>query len=200
VIAQERLRWAETAIMPSQPAWYGQLDHIVAELEALPGPAVNRSTLEFLLGVGPRRAQQIMAACVTERVGTSSLADRDLLCAYLRQLAAGNSGFYEQQRRRRVARAIEQMRQAWLTQPKLLVEAPVAVVNQRWEDLPPGVHLEPGCITVRFENCQQALEKLLALAMAIGSDMLRFEEQVGISRPFPAPLRHPDHPAVPCQR
>ena len=169
--------------MPAKPAWYGKLDHILAELQALPGPWVNRSTVEFLLGVGSRRAQQIMAACVTERVGTSSLADRDLLGAYLRQLAAGNSGFYEQRRQRRVARALEQMRQDWITRPKLLVEAPVAVVNQRWENLPPGVDLEPGRITIGFETCQQALEKLLALAMAIGSDMLQFEAQVSTSRP-----------------
>ena len=178
--------------MPAKAAWYGQLEHILAELEALPGPWVNRSTVEFLLGVGSRRAQQIMAACVTERVGTSNLADRDLLCAYLRQLAAGNSGFYEQRRRRRVALALEQMRQAWITRPKVLVEAPVNVVNQRWEDLPPGVDLEPGRITIGFETCQQALEKLLALAMAIGSDMLTFEERVRTSR-NPSPPRFAHH-------
>jgi len=134
----------------------------------------------------------ICFACVTERVGTSNLADRDLLCAYLRQLAAGNSGFYEQRRRRRVALALEQMRQAWITRPKVLVEAPVNVVNQRWEDLPPGVDLEPGRITIGFETCQQALEKLLALAMAIGSDMLTFEERVRTSR-NPSPPRFAHH-------
>jgi hypothetical protein len=170
--------------MPAKPAWHGKLDQIVAELEALPpGSSVNRSTLEFLLGVGRRRAQQIMAACVTERVGTSSLADRDLLCHYLRQLAAGDVGFHEQQRQRRVAAAIEEMRQVWVTRPKVRVEAPAAIVNQEWEALPEGVDLQPGRITIRFETCQEALQKMLALAMAVGSDMLRFEEQVGTSRP-----------------
>src|SRR5947207_13187694 len=101
---------------PAKPAWHGQLDQIVSELEALPpGSSVNRSTVQFLLRVGPRRAQQIMAACVTERVGASSLADRDLLCQSLRQLAAGNSGCYERQRQRRVAAAIEDLRQGWVT-------------------------------------------------------------------------------------
>jgi hypothetical protein len=164
--------------LPRKPAWYGKLDQIIADLNSLPGSRVDRSTLQFLLGVGPRRAQQIMADCATERVGTSSLADRDLLCRRLEQLAAGEAGFHEQRRRRRVAAALEQMQQAWITQPKVLVEAPVAIVNQRFEDMPEGVTLEPGSITVRFENPQQALERLLALAMAIGSDMQRFEELI----------------------
>jgi hypothetical protein len=161
--------------MPRKPAWYGKLDHIVAELTALPGASVDRSTLQFLLGIGARRAQQIMADCATERVGTSSLADRDLLCQYLRRLASGDAGFHEQQRRRRVAAVLDRMQQAWIARPKVLVEAPLTIVNQRFEDLPEGVALEPGCITVRFRSPQEALERLLALAMAIGSDMQRFE-------------------------
>jgi hypothetical protein len=165
--------------MPAKPAWYARIDHIVAELQALPGPWVDRSTLEFLLGVGPRRAQQVMAGCATERVGTSSLADRLLLCEHLRQLADGEVGFHEQRRRRRMAVALEEMRRAWLTRPKVLVDAPITMVDQRLENLPDGVDLEPGRIIVRFATPQQALEKLLALAMAIGSDMQRFEAQVG---------------------
>ena len=164
--------------MPAKPAWYGRLDHIIAEIEALPCPSISRGTIEFLLGVGPRRAQQIMAVCATERVGTSSLADRTLLCQHLRQLAAGDSGFHEQRRRHHVAAAIADMRRAWLTRPKLLVEAPLAMVNQTWEDLPAGIDLEPGRITIQFQTLQQALEKLLALAMAMGNDQQRFEDRI----------------------
>jgi hypothetical protein len=165
--------------MPAKPAWYARIDHIVSELQALPGPWVDRSTLEFLLGVGPRRAQQVMAGCATDRVGTSSLADRLLLCEHLRQLAYGEAGFHELRRRRRMAAALEEMRRAWVTRPKVLVEAPINIVDRRLDDLPEGVDLEPGRITVQFATPQQALEKLLALAMAIGPDMQRFEAQVG---------------------
>jgi hypothetical protein len=59
-----------------------------------------------------------------------------------------------------------------------LVEAPVQVINQEFDDLPPGVHMEGGRITVEFDQPQQALEKLLALAMAIRNDFERFERQV----------------------
>jgi len=44
--------------------------------------------------------------------------------------------------------------------------------------LPEGVELAPGSITVRFRDPDEALRKLLALAMAIGQNRLAFEERV----------------------
>jgi hypothetical protein len=55
------------------------------------------------------------------------------------------------------------------------VEAPSAIVNQALENLPEGVSITPGRITVTFNTTQQALERLLALAMAAGNDPLLFE-------------------------
>jgi hypothetical protein len=164
--------------VPARPAWYTRLDAIVRELEALPRPFVDRATIEFLLGVGRRRAQQIMAPSVKERVGSNGLADRDELIVRLRRLAEGDDGFYEVQRRRKVAAVIEELRKERIERPQLLVEAPVAVVNQELADLPAGVHLERGRITVEFDDPHQALEKLLALAMAISNDFDRFERRV----------------------
>ena len=51
-------------------------------------------------------------------------------------------------------------------------------MTQELDCLPEGVLLEPGRITVTFEQAQEALEKRLALAMAIGNDFDRFERQV----------------------
>jgi hypothetical protein len=134
--------------------------------------------LEFLLGVGRRRAQQILAPCVVDRVGTSGLADRDALITRLEKIAKGDEGFYEIERRRNVANLIGALRQERIAQPQLLVEAPTAVVNQAFETLPAGVRLEPGRILVEFDQPQQGLEKLLALAMAISNDFDRFEHCV----------------------
>lgn len=78
-------------------------------------------------------------------------------------------------RRRKLAATLEQLRRAWLERPRVLVEAPAAIVNEELADLPDGIDLAPGCITVHFANPQQALEKMLALAMAIGNDRDRFE-------------------------
>ena len=65
-----------------------------------------------------------------------------------------------------------------LERPQLLVEAPLQVLTQEFGNLPAGVALEAGRITVTFDRPQQALEKLLALAMAIGNDFDSFERQV----------------------
>ena len=161
--------------MPAKPTWYSQIDHIVKELQASPRPFVDRPTVEFLLGVGRRRAQQIMAPCITERVGSNGLANREVFIDRLRRLAEGDERFYEVQRRRRVADLIEGLRKERLSQPQLLVEAPVRVVNQKLENLPPGVYVQGGRIVVEFDEPQEALEKLLALAMAISNDLEKFE-------------------------
>ena len=84
----------------------------------------------------------------------------------------------ERQRRRKVAAVLAQLHRERLERPQLLVEAPVHVLTQELENLPEGVRLEPGRITVTFDQAQQALEKLLALAMAIRHDFDRFERQV----------------------
>jgi hypothetical protein len=49
------------------------------------------------------------------------------------------------------------------------------VFSQQLRNLPAGVSIAPGRITVEFAEPRQALEKLLALAMAIGNDYEQFE-------------------------
>jgi hypothetical protein len=161
--------------VPAKPAWFSNLGNILATLRAWPRPTVDRQTVETLLGVGRRRAQQILAPCITERIGANGLGDRDQLIRHLEQLARGDDASAELQRRQRVARILEGLRTERLAQPQLLVEAPVKIVNQQLASLPSGVHLAPGRITVEFNDPQQALEKLLALAMAIGNDFEQFE-------------------------
>jgi len=167
--------------VPAKPVWYRNLPAIVTQLKAHPHPYVDRATVEFLLGIGRRRAQQIMAPCITDRVGTNGLADRDRLIARLQGLAEGDDCHYERLRRRKVAEVLDRLRLERLDRPQLLVEAPVQVVNQELENLPKGIQLEPGRIIVSFSEPQQALEKLLALAMAISNDFDRFERQVRFS-------------------
>ena len=48
-----------------------------------------------------------------------------------------------------------------------------------FDGLPPGVDLAPGSITVRFADPDEALQKLMMLAMAISRNRLAFDERVG---------------------
>lgn len=165
--------------MPAKPAWYSNLDDIISQLQALPRPFVDRATIEALLGVGRRRAQQIMAPCTTERIGANGLADRDSLVAHLERLAHDDEFTYERVRRCKVASVLGGLRKDRLERPQVLVEAPVRVVNQEMDSLPPGVSVDAGRIIVEFDHPRQALEKLLALAMAIGNDYDMFERLAG---------------------
>lgn len=162
--------------MPDKPTWCGHLDEIARRLLALPDPWVDRAMLEEFLGVGRRRAQQILAPCVGRQIGANGLADRSVLLDHLRLLAARETtGHYERQRRRRLAGHIDEWRRSWLEHPLVLVEAPLSIVNSRLDGLPAGVSVNRGQISVQFETAAEALEKLLALAMAIGNDRDRFE-------------------------
>ena len=159
--------------MPDKPTWSGQLDEIAARLRELNDPWVDRSQLQDLLGIGPRRAQQILAPCVGRQVGSNGMADREAVIAHLRRLAVGDTVHYERQRRRRLAATLDALNDE--RRQAVLVPAPTAVVNQELANLPAGVSVSPGQITVQFGSVTEALQKLLALAMAIRNDELLFE-------------------------
>ena len=163
--------------MPSHPTWINKLADIRRAVRELPRPWVDRATVQTLLGVGRRRAQQILAPCVSEHVGPNGLAERDRFLRRLEEIAAGDEAQEEVERRQRVAHTIGQLRQERLQRPQLPVPAPVSIVNQEWSSLPPGVRLEPGRLTVEFAEPPEALEKLLALAMAISNDFEEFEQR-----------------------
>ena len=166
--------------MPDKPIWAGHLDEVVRQLRELPDPWVERATLERLLRIGRRRAQQILAPCVGRQIGANGVADREVIIAHLHRLAAGEAAHYERQRRLRLARQIEALQQERRT--AVLVEAPTGIVNQQLENLPAGVSVTPGRISVEFKSTREALEKLLALAMAVGNDPLLFERMAGGSK------------------
>jgi hypothetical protein len=112
---------------------------------------------------------------VTRQVGANGVADRDELIAHLKRLAAGDEAHYERRRRQRLAQVLEGLRQERLAQPKVLVEAPVTVRSQQFANLPNGVSISRGAISITFSTPNEALQKLLALAMAIGNDFNQFE-------------------------
>lgn len=158
------------------------MEEIAGRLRALPDRWVDRAVLEEALRVGRRRAQQILAPCVSRQVGVNGLADREELIAHLERLVVKETAHYERRRRQRLAVRLEELRRERVEQPQVLVEAPVGILNQEWEGLPAGISLMRGQITIQFETSVEALEKLLALAMAIGNNQGRFERLVSESR------------------
>ena len=125
------------------PTWAGRLDEIVGELTSLPCPEIDSAQLAEKLGVKRRRAQVILEPLLTKRtVGASVLVPKDAVVVRLRQMVAGEGAKAEQERRARLHALLESAR-AEARQPRVLVEAPVAIMQQELENLPPGVSLAP---------------------------------------------------------
>ena len=117
----------------------------------------------------------------SRQVGRNGLAPRETVIKHLRHLAAGESAFFEKQRQRRFSTALSQLREEAQRQPRVLVEAPTTIVKQEFEDLPAGVHLNPGRIVIDgFKTPEDAQRKLLALVMAMGNDPLGFEFRIAV--------------------
>lgn len=167
--------------MPDKPFWYYRLDEVIGQLENLPHPFVDRATLEFVLGIGRRRAQQILQPLVRRTLGKNGLAAKEEVIAHLRHLAAGDAAYFEKQRRQRLHVILDELHRRAKEQPRVLVEAPTAVVNQELESLPPGVHLSPGRIQIDgFRTSDEAKQKLLALILAMGNDPDGFDTRITV--------------------
>lgn len=170
--------------MPDKPLWIDRIPRVIATLTELPDPWVDRPALESLLGVGRRRAQQLLASVARRRVGASVVARREDLIALLEAIAAGETGHYERRRLRRLWDEIGRERDRWVEQPPVLVEMRERerrkIEALDFAGLPEGVELGPGTIVVRFSEPDEALRKLMALAMAVSQNRQAFDRLVAV--------------------
>jgi hypothetical protein len=168
--------------MPDKPLWLDRLPDAIFQLENATETWVDRPTLESLLGVGRRRAQQLLSPIAQRRVGTSLVAHRSAVIAHLKTLAAREETYYEERRRQHLWGHLSEARREWIERPPVLVEMSNAQIRRLelhdFEGLPEGVELAPGSIAVRFSDPDEALRKLMALAMAISRNPQAFEERV----------------------
>ncbi len=170
--------------MPDKPLWLDRLPEALRQLQLRTEPWVDRPALESLLGVGRRRAQQLLAPVAKRRIGTSVVAHNADLIAHLKRIAAGQEAYYEERRRKQLWQHLGHARQEWVRQPPVLVEVSQAQIRQiemlDFDGLPPGVELAPGSITVSFGEPDEALQKLMALAMAISLNRRAFDQRVAL--------------------
>ncbi len=158
--------------MPDKPTWYGRIPDALQAMETMENPWVDRQALQTLLGVGRRRAQQLMQPLASQVIGRNLLVGRDRLREFLVATAAGQAAGLDHQRRLRFAYQLHQ----WARTPRLPVEAPARIIHQQLASLPSGIELAPRQITITFTTSHEAMEKMLALALAISNDLDGFEE------------------------
>jgi hypothetical protein len=163
--------------MPAQPTWFHRLDSILAELADCPA-LLDRRTVERLFGLGARQAQRLMASLDGRRIGTSDVVDRDALTARLLATQSTDRFQWERRRRERVEAKIEAARKALASRRVTIPRPPAA---EGLFDLPAGVSLAPGRLTIEFENPVQLIEHLFAVSQAIANDVEAFEKAVSFS-------------------
>ena len=77
---------------------------------------------------------------------------------------------------------LDRLRREQKEHPRVLVEAPTAIVNQELDALPSGVDLSPGRIVLDgFSTPEEAKQKLLTLIMAMSNDPDGFDARITVA-------------------
>lgn len=163
--------------MPAQPQWLLRIPRIVEELAALDTPVVDRASIERLFGVRRRRAIHLLGAFGGYQAGRTFLVDREALLEQLRAVAAGERFDFEKRRRERLAAKLERVRKH-LEAARVTI-APSSPLPGETAGLPPGVRLEPGCLTIEFNGVEELLARLYGIAQAAAEDFARFQSAAG---------------------
>jgi hypothetical protein len=160
--------------MSAKAEWLLRLPEIRAELEHLAVPIVDRAGIERIFGLKRRRAIELMHEFGGYQTGRTFLLDRARLLEALQSLESRDDYAVEKRRRERLRDVVEASREHLiLTRVQIPVRA--AATRPSLDRLAPGVVLLPGVLSIEFRQPIELLEKLYALAQAIGHDFERFE-------------------------
>jgi hypothetical protein len=152
--------------VPDQPTYIHRLPAILAEARsAKPIPFFRRRDIEALFGLHKRQAINLMHRIGAVRVSRELAVPQRDLVGWLERRIAEPSVLIEQQRYETVIGRIVELK------AETAARAVKIVLPDRPPsgDLPAGVSLAPGLLTVSFENGPELLEKLFLLARALAT-------------------------------
>jgi hypothetical protein len=169
--------------MPDQPSWIDRVPEILETLES-PGapPFLDRPTVEMLFGLRRRQAIALLRRFGGYQVGKTFLAPRPAVAGFLRDPDRWRAAAHERGRFEGVRRALGEARQE-LALRRIAIPARAETFGLEFSGLPAGIGFEPGQLTVAFANPAELLEKLFALAQALGNDYDTFERSWMASQP-----------------
>jgi hypothetical protein len=152
--------------MPHKPSYIHKLAGILAEARAPnPIPFSRRRDIEALFGLKKRQAVNLMHRIGAIHVSRELAVDKRDLVAWLEQMIEDPSVAIEQRRHERVIdRIVELKAETAARAVKIVLPDPKPSV-----ELPDGVSLQPGLLTISFENDQQLLERLFLLARVLAT-------------------------------
>lgn len=152
--------------MPDNPTYIHKLAEILAEARApKPIPFFRRRDIEALFGLKKRQAVNLMHQIGAIRVSSELAVEKRDLIRWLEQRIEDPSVAIEQQRHDRVIdRIVELKAETAARAIKIVLPDPKPFV-----ELPDGVSLQPGVLTISFENEQELLERLFLLARVLAT-------------------------------
>jgi hypothetical protein len=152
--------------VPDNPSYIHKLEGILAEARApKPIPFFRRRDIEALFGLKKRQAVNLMHRIGAVRVSRELALDQRDLIRWLEQMTEDPSVVMEQHRHERVIdRIVELKAETAARAVKIVLPDPKPAV-----ELPDGVSLQPGLLTISFENDQQLLQRLFLLARVLAT-------------------------------
>ena len=152
--------------MPDNPTYIHKLAEILAAAKIpKPIPFFRRRDIEALFGLKKRQAVNLMHRICAIRVSRELAVDRRDLIAWLDRMIEDPSVAVEQRRHQRVIdRIVELKAETAARAVKIVLPDPKPSV-----ELPDGVSLQPGLLTISFGNDQQLLERLFLLARVLAT-------------------------------
>ena len=152
--------------MPDNPSYIHKLEGILAEARApKPIPFFRRRDIEALFGLKKRQAVNLMHRIGAVRVSRELAVEQRDLVRSLEQMIADPLVATERYRHERVIGRIVELKAETAARAVKIVLPDRALPVE----LPDGVSLQPGQLTVGFENEQQLLERLFLLARALAT-------------------------------
>ena len=152
--------------MPDNPSYIHKLAGILAEARSpKPIPFFRRRDIEALFGLKKRQAVNLMHRIGAIRVSRELAVDKQDLIAWLEQMIEDPSVSIEHRRHERVIDRIVELRAETAARAvKIVLPDPKPAI-----ELPDGVSLQPGLLTVSFETEQQLFERLFLLARVLAT-------------------------------
>jgi len=147
--------------VPDNPSYIHKLEGILAEARApKPIPFFRRRDIESLFGLRKRQAVNLMHQIGAIRVSRELAVEQCRLVRWLEQMISDPSTAAEWQRQETVINRIVELKAETAARAiKIVLPDPATPI-----EIPPGVSLQPGLLTVSFESEHQLLERLFLLA------------------------------------
>lgn len=152
--------------MPDKPSYIHRLPAILAEARTpKPIPFFRRCDIEALFGLGRRQAINLMHEIGAVRVSNEIAIPQTDLVSWLEERMLDPARNQEIRRQERViGRIVELKAETAARAVKIVLPDPAPSV-----DLPEGVSLQPGILTISFNNEEQLFERLFLLARSFAA-------------------------------